>query len=103
MAYFRSNEPLPEKEYPEEEENGEEYDDGFDELTEEEEVFPEPTEEERKERMKSRYRFAMDAGNTMGVIFGTLLILVLLTLVFSMVHFVVTDMGRNFSLFSTNF
>ena len=31
------------------------------------------------------------------------MILVLLMLIFSMIHFVITDMSRNFSLFQTNF
>ena len=45
----------------------------------------------------------MGAGNLIGVIAGTLLILVLVTLIFSIVHFVINDMGRSFSLFQTNF
>lgn len=103
MAYFKSNEPLSRDQYPAEEETEQEYNDGFDELTEEEEYDPEPTEEERRERRESRLRLAMGAGNLMAVIAGAVLILVLLTLIFSMVYFVIKDMGRNFSLFSTNF
>ena len=103
MAYFRKNEPFPGEEYPAETEPEEEYDDGFDELTEKEEEIPELSEEERLERRKSRARMAMGAGNLFGVIAGTVLILVLLTLIFSIVHFVINDMGRNFSLFQTNF
>ena len=99
MAYFKSNEPAPEETYETEEP---EYDDGFDELTEEEEV-PELTEEERQERNRSRARLAMGAGNLVGVIAGTVVILILLTLIISMVHFVMTDMDRNFSLFSIHF
>ena len=34
MAYFKSNEPYTEQEYRPEKETEEEYDDGFDELTE---------------------------------------------------------------------
>ena len=45
----------------------------------------------------------MGASNLFGVIAGTVLILVLVTLIFSIVHFVITDMGRSFSLFQTNF
>ena len=104
MAYFRSNEPDPEEMYPPADEPEEEYDDGFDELAgNEEEDVPELSEEERKERMQSRFRLAMGAGNLFGVIVGAVLILLLLTLIFSMVYFVISDMGRNFSLFSTNF
>ena len=101
MAYFRSNEPEQENEYPETEESEPEYDDGFDEP--EEEYVPELSEEEKTERRKSRIRLAFGAGNLFGVIAGTVLILLLLTLIFSIIHFVVTDMGRNFSLFQTNF
>ena len=103
MAYFKNNEDIPENPYPEEEETEPEYDDGFDELTEEEENEPELTEEEKAERTKDRLKLAFGAGNTIAVIAGTVLILILLALIFSMVHFVVTDMERNFSLFQTNF
>ena len=96
MAYFRSNEP-----YPEEEETEEAYD-GFDELQEEEPV-PELSPEEKAERTRNRVKLFMGASNLFGVIAGTVLILVLVTLIFSIVHFVITDMGRSFSLFQTNF
>ena len=101
MAYFRKNEPAPAEEYMTDEEP--EYDDGFDELTEEGEEIPELSAEERRERNRSHVRLAMGAGNLMGVIVGTVLILVLLTLIFSIVHFVITDIRRSFSLFQTNF
>ena len=102
MAYFKSNEPYPEDSYPaEENENEEEYDDGFDELNDEAE--PELSEDERQEIRKSRLRGAAGAGNLVAVIGGALLILLLLTMIFSMYFFVVNDMGRSFSLFSTNF
>ena len=107
MAYFRSNEPYPEEEYhedayPEEEETEEAYDDGFDELQEEEPV-PELSPEEKAERTRNRVKLFMGASNLFGVIAGTVLILVLVTLIFSLVHFVITEMGRSFSLFQTNF
>ena len=102
MAYFRSNEQVRENEYQETEETETEYDDGFDE-PDEEEYVPELSDEEKTERTKSRIRLAFGAGNLFGVIAGTVLILLLLTLIFSIVHFVITDMGRNFSLFQTNF
>ena len=57
----------------------------------------------KAERTKSRLKLAFGAGNLFGVISGTVLILVLLMLIFSMIHFVITDMSRNFSLFQTNF
>lgn len=103
MAYFRNNESYPEEELMDANEPEEEYDDGFDELTETEEEIPEITEEEREERKQSRVRLAYGAGNLFGVIAGAVLILVLLTLVFSMIYFVINDMGRSFSLFQTNF
>ena len=98
MAYFKKNRPYDGDDPPAVDE--EIYDDGFDELTEEE---PELTEEEQREWRQSRFRFAAGAGNLMSIIAGTLLILLLLTLIFSMVRFVITDMERNFSLFSTRF
>ena len=103
MAYFKSNEPYPDATYQPEEESDEIYDDGFDELAETEEEIPELSEEEIEERKQSRVRLAYGAGNLFGVIAGALLILVLLTLFFSIVYFVINDIGRSFSLFQTNF
>ena len=98
MAYFRRNGNYDvNDESPEEE-----YDDGFDEL-EEQEPEPELTEEERAELRKDRTRLAFGAGNLLGVIGGVLAILVLLTMLFSMISFVINDMGRSFSLFQTHF
>ncbi len=102
MAYFKSNETDAEKQYQDYDETEDQYDDGFDELDEEEE-YPELTAEEKQERTQGRLKLAFGAGNLFGVIAGTVLILVLLAMIFSMVHFVITDMGRNFSLFQTNF
>lgn len=102
MAYFKSNEPDQENRYQETESTVVDYDDGFDELNEED-YIPELSEEEKTERKRGRIRFAFGAGNLIGVIAGTMLILLLLTLIFSIVHFVITDMERNFSLFQTNF
>lgn len=101
MAYFKSNESNQEEPYLPDE-APEEYDDGFDELTGGEED-PELTEEELAERTRSRFRIAMGAGNLVAVIGGAVLILLLLTMIFSMVYFVMNDMNRNFSLFSTHF
>ena len=100
MAYFSKNEPYPEEPY-QPDESEEEYDDGFDELTQEDE--PEMTDEERTERKESRFRLAVGAGNLGAVIGGAVLILLLLTMIFSMVYYVINDMNRSFSLFSTNF
>ena len=103
MAYFKSNEQEPENEYSETEQYEPEYDDGFDDLYESGEEVPELTGKEKAERTHNRLKLAFGAGNLFGVISGTVLILVLLTLIFSMIHFVITDMGRSFSLFQTNF
>ena len=103
MAYFKSNEQEPENTYSETEQNETEYDDGFDDLYDNADEVPELSREEKAERTQSRLKLAFGAGNLFGVIAGTVLILVLLTLIFSMIHFVITDMGRNFSLFQTNF
>lgn len=99
MALFRSNEPYEEEEFVPEEE----YDDGFDELAEEGEEEAELTDEEKAERKVSRFRLAAGAGNLVAVIGGAVLILVLLTLLFSMINFVSKDLDRSFSLFQTNF
>ena len=98
MALFPSNRSYEEKTYEPEEEL---YDDGFDELNEEEE--PEPDPEEVLEQKKDRFKLAVGAGNLFAIIGGTVAILVLLTLIFNMVYFVINDMGRSFSLFQTNF
>ena len=99
MAYFKNNEPYSDEPYSEDEDE-EEYDDGFDDLTEEE---PELTEDEMEERKENHFRLAVGAGNLVAVIGGAVLILLLLTMIFSMAHYVINDMNRNFSLFSTNF
>ena len=101
MAYFKSNEEYRQDEYTDEQE--ELYDDGFDELNEEPYDIPEMTEEEIEERKQNHARLAYGAGNLFGVIAGAVLILVLLALIFSMIYFVINDMGRSFSLFQTNF
>ena len=98
MALFPSNRQYEEEEYEPEEE---EYDDGFDELSEEEE--PEPDPEEKLEKRRDRFRLAVGATNLVAIIGGTVAILILLTLLFNMVYFVINDMGRSFSLFQTNF
>ena len=103
MAYLKSKEQEPGNTYSETEQNDPEYDDGFDDLYENADEVPELSREEKAERTQSRLKLAFGAGNLFGVIAGTVLILVLLTLIFSMIHFVITDMGRNFSLFQTNF
>ena len=102
MAYFKNNEAYPEHSYSDHDLPEEEYDDGLDELPDAEESS-EITNEEREERKQSRIRLAFGAGNLLGVVAGAILILVMLTLIFSIIHFMVNDLGRSFSLFQTNF
>ena len=99
MALFPSNRTYEEEEAYEPEE--ELYDDGFDALNEEEE--PEPDPEEELEQKKDRLKLAVGASNLIAIIGGTVAILLLLTLLFNMIYFVINDMGRSFSLFQTNF
>lgn len=101
MAYFKSNEPYQEDSYQGEDQD-ESYDDGFDEMNDSEDE-PSYSEEEKAERKQNRMRIAFGAGNLFGIVSGAILILVLLTLIFSIIHFMVNDIGRNFSLFQTNF
>ena len=102
MAYFKNNETYSENPYSKEEHPEEEYDDGLDDLPEQEEE-PELSEEEKEDRKQSRIRFVFSAGNLFGVAAGAVVILVVLTLIFSIIHFMATDLGRSFSLFQTNF
>ena len=100
MAYFKSNErnPDPAESFTDMDED---YDDGFDDLQDED---TEPyDEEERTAQRRNRVRFAEGAGNMIALIGGTLLILLLVLLIISMIYFVMNDMGRSFSLFQTNF
>ena len=99
MALFPSNRTYEEEEQYEPEE--ELYDDGFDALNEE--VEPEPDPEEELEQKKDRLKLAVGATNLFAIIGGTVAILLLLTLLFNMIYFVINDMGRSFSLFQTNF
>ena len=102
MAYFKNNESYTDSSYSDNDLPEEEYDDGLDELPDAEE-YSEPTDEEKEERKQSRIRLAFGAGNLFGVVAGAILILVMLTLIFSIIHFMVNDLGRSFSLFQTNF
>ena len=100
MANFPKNQGYGEDPYiPEEDE----YDDGFDELLAGDEMIPEMSEEEIAERKEERARLAFGAGNLFVIIAGTVAIIILLSLLFSMIHFLVGDINRNFSLFQTNF
>ena len=99
MAYFQQQQQQDDsyEEY-------EDYDDGFDELNAENpEDYGEETEEELEEEKKSRARLLYGFGNLGGVIIGTGVILLLITLLLSMINFIQTDINRNFSLLQTRF
>ena len=102
MAYFKNNESYTDSSYSDNDLPEEEYDDGLDEMPDDEE-YSEPTDEEKEERKQNRIRLAFGAGNLFGVVAGAILILVMLTLIFSIIHFMINDLGRSFSLFQTNF
>ena len=120
MAYFKSNEPeetrrnpsLPDEpgantgngweEYPEDDYD---YDDGFDEPYEDDDPdgLPELSEEEKADIQKKRAKVLFEAGNITGIIVGTVLVLLLVTILFSMAYFVRSDIMRNFTLFRIQF
>ena len=118
MAYFKSNEQeetrrnpsLPDEpgtnagsgweEYPEDD-----YDDGFDAPYEDEDPddLPELSEDEKADIQKKRAKVVFEAGNITGIIIGTVLVLLLVTILFSMAYFVRSDITRNFTLFRIQF
>ena len=112
MAYFHVNESDEARKQISDESTGDfgaeepeyivsDYDDGFDDPEEAEET--EPSEEERKEIRRNRYRVMSGAGNLAAVVTGTVAILALLALLMSMIGFVLNDADRNFTLFQTRF
>ena len=117
MAYSKSNEQeetrrnqvLPDDPGYEAGNNGwteypdEDYDDGFDEPDEDENDLPELSEEEKADIQKKRAKMVFEAGNIAGIIVGTVLVLLLVTILFSMVYFVRSDITRNFTLFRIQF
>ena len=90
------------QEYSENEEYEDEYDDGFDELTESDEEEM-PDEEQILENRNRKLRIFFSVGDLTAVIAGSVIILVLLALLLNMVSFVITDVNRNFTLFQTRF
>ena len=102
--YTRSFDPREARE----EEDGveDDYDDGFDELNEEEAPAEEEellSEEEKLEEKRRRFRIAAGIGDVSAILFGTALILVLVALLINMLQFVSSDFAQNFSLFQTRF
>ena len=114
MAYFR-DQPSPEKGYsrrfgparedaPEEEweEEAPLWDDGFDELMEED-PEPEISEEERRLLRQHRFRIAANLGDVGATLVGLGVILALVAFLISMLRFLTTDISQNFSLLQTKF
>lgn len=112
MAYFRENETEETKRQQVMDTSGEdigdegtyiesEYDDGFDDLSDEAE--DDLSEEEKKEIRAHRFQLASGAANIAAVIGGTVLVLVLLAFLLRMIGFVLNDADRNFMLFQTRF
>jgi len=79
------------------------YDDGLDDPLDDEEEDEELTDEELAEQKEGRIHLFFGAGNMVSIIIGAVLILLLMTLILSMVNFVITDMNRNFVLLQTHF
>ncbi len=112
MAYFRQNEPYLKNLRNElEDEEQEEIDPEEDRLFFDSEYTDEPeepeeeplTEEELSRYRKHRIRMMFNAGNMTGILVGCVLILILITLLFSMVNFVWKDFSHSFSLFQIKF
>lgn len=104
--YTRSFDPRKAREEEEDYSGDDSYDDGFDELTEEEEPAPEEeplSEEERRLEKRRRFRIAAGIGDLGAILFGTALILALVALLINMIQFVSSDFSQNFSLFQTRF
>ena len=113
MAYFRENEQeetkrqqvldISAKDHGGVEESyiESDYDDGFDDLSEEQDE--DLSEDEQKQIRTQRFRAASGAANIAAVIGGTLLILILLAFLMKMIGFVLNDADRNFTLFQTRF
>ena len=116
MAYFRSNEKEETRKnepvsYPQDETDAESHwtlypdhydEDGFDFLADDEET-EELSDEERETVHQNRAKVLFSAGNLAGIIFGTVIILLLIAFLFMMISFLRTDITRNFTLLQTQF
>ncbi len=116
MTYFRQNEPQQspvredarkpaeqEGRYAVKPEYQDRYDDGFDELNEQEEYEDEELTLTEKKQKANRIATALHAGNVTAVITGAILILILLGFLMTMISFVLNDINRSFTLFQTKF
>ncbi|MBQ9210298.1 MAG: hypothetical protein IJ153_01230 [Clostridia bacterium] len=112
MAYFQRNQQ-PEESYTrqfapapaqgEEWDEEEAYDDGFDELSEEDFPPEEIPEEELAAEKQRKYRMAAGFGDFGATIVGVVVILALVAFLINMIQFVSTDFSQNFSLWQTKF
>ena len=112
MAYF-PRKPAEESGYTrqfasptqEEEWDGEEplYDDGFDEMMEDEDPEDDLSREELREERRHRFRLAAGFGNLGATLIGVVVILALIAFLISMIQFLSTDITQNYSLFQTKF
>ena len=65
--------------------------------------LPELSEDEKADIQKKRAKVVFEAGNITGIIVGTVLVLLLVTILFSMAYFVRSDITRIFTLFRIQF
>ena len=104
MPYFNQNDDIDGSvsahEAPDEQ-SVYEYDGYDDELQDEPE--PEISDDEIVGRKNNRIRLMFDVGNLTAIITGTILILIMVSLLVSMIHFLVNDINQNFSLLQTRF
>lgn len=113
MAYFKQNEQdeytsvfQKTMEVPSDEKQTEiydDYDDGFDMLTEgpEDEVLHEEDPEEAAERRKERFKFINGISDFVAVIIGTVVILLLVAFLISLINWLSTDIRQTFTLWQT--
>ncbi len=114
MAYFQSNEPVQQEDEQnviEDEVQGayyysgseaEDFEDGFNGESPQDEDG-ELSDEESRNLYESRVKTFFAAGNLISIVSGTILILLLLMLLFSMINFLMNDLSRNLLLFQTKF
>ena len=113
MAYFQQNAPREkeytrqfpagESEFAEDWEDEEEYDDGFDELLEDEASEIALSEEELRAEKRRKYRIAAGFGDLGATVVGVGVILALVAFLITMIRFVTADFTQNLSLWQPRF
>ena len=109
MAYFQTNERSEERSVSSAEEYSKSFyasdDDGLDDeiwdSQEKEEPEDDLTPEEIQEQRTSRLKTIFTASSFISIVAGTVVILLLLALLFSMIHFLMSDFSRNILLLQT--